>query len=258
LEPPIKQGPPQEEEYWDGRGWTRAPASAKAGGEDGGGAPPRTRTFTLVVVIVLFAMLAGVVGLGAYLMSSSQNSGTQNAGLVQTSATPSSAPLSNATAGPTARPSPKPTPTRRPATVVAPPKLTATISGTYCPVAVVGQNSCWKGKLLNTGPRIGRLSMTFVTGGGYTNWFKTHSGAALSGFYTSPGCSLNVNTASIVCGAVPHGATVNVYLSADAIAAGTFHYAVKFADISYQPVEYIDQNPDGTHRVVSWYEAIRA
>jgi hypothetical protein len=100
--------------------------------------------------------------------------------------------------------------------------------------------------------------MTFVIGGGYTNWFKTHSGAALSGFYTSPGCSLSVSTASIVCGAVPRGGTINVYISADATVAGHFLYAVKFSDISYRPADYVDQNPDGTHRVVAWSEVISA
>jgi len=37
---------------------------------------------------------------------------------------------------------------------------------------------------------------------------------------------------------------------------GTFHYAVKFADVSSGVPVYIDQNPDGTHQVVSWYERI--
>ena len=99
--------------------------------------------------------------------------------------------------------------------------------------------------------------MTFVVGGGYTNWFSTHSGSALSGFYTTAGCALDVSHARILCGAVPSGGTVSVYLSGDTTKTGTYQYAVKFADLSYSTPDYIDQNPDGTHRVVSWYESIR-
>jgi hypothetical protein len=95
-----------------------------------------------------------------------------------------------------------------------------------------------------------------VTGGGYTNWFTTHSGPALSGFYTTPGCELDAAQGQMVCGSVSAGGSVEVYLSGDTSQRGTFHYAVKFADISSGTPVYIDQNPDGTHRVVSWYETI--
>jgi hypothetical protein len=36
--------------------------------------------------------------------------------------------------------------------------------------------------------------------------------------------------------------------------AGTFRYAVKFADISSGSAVYVNQRLDGTHEVVSWTE----
>jgi len=45
----------------------------------------------------------------------------------------------------------------------------------------------------------------------------------------------------MVCGAVPTGGQVSVYLSADTSKAGTFHYGVKFADISGGTTVYVDQ-----------------
>ena len=207
---------------------------------------------------VLLALLVGVGAVGAYIMST-QTSSPENASAVL----PSSAPSSTSAASPA--PSPKSTPTakptskpvaKKPAVAVAPPKLTADGSGSYCPVAYLNQNACWRGTVVNTGPRIGRLALIFVTGGGYTNWFSTHSGAALSGFYTTPGCVLDAPHARMLCGAVPRGGHVSVYLSADTSKAGTFRYAVKFADVSYGTPDYIDQYPDGTHRIVAWSEAI--
>ena len=58
----------------------------------------------------------------------------------------------------------------------------------------------------------------------------------------------------MVCGAVPTGGQVSVYLSADTSKAGTFHYGVKFADISGGTTVYADQKSDGTHQIVSWSE----
>src|SRR6266704_1916561 len=58
----------------------------------------------------------------------------------------------------------------------------------------------------------------------------------------------------MVCGAVPTGGQVSVYLSAETSKAGTFHYAVKFADISGGTTVYVDQKSDGTHQIVSWSE----
>lgn len=134
--------------------------------------------------------------------------------------------------------------------------LTADLQGEYCPVSRLNSNACWHGALQNTGPPIGKLALIFVTGGGYTNWFTTHTGPALSGFYTTPGCELDASHAQMVCGSVSAGGSVEVYLSGDTSKRGTFRYAVKFADISSGTPVYIDQNPDGTHRVVSWYETI--
>jgi hypothetical protein len=187
---------------------------------------------------VIFLLLVGVAGYSIY------QSRAQNTSLVgsATTTTPSTA------ASPTAA-SPSPA-------VQLP--LTAELGGEYCPVAHVNQTACWRGTLVNTGPQIGKLAMTFVTGGGYTNWFSTHSSPALSGFYTTPGCVLDISHARMLCGAVPRGGHVTVYLSADTSKAGTFHYAVKFADVSYGTPDYIDQNPDGTHRIVAWTESIIA
>ncbi|TMG58820.1 MAG: hypothetical protein E6H83_10095 [Chloroflexi bacterium] len=53
---------------------------------------------------------------------------------------------------------------------------------------------------------------------------------------------------------MPTGGQVSVYLSADTSKAGTFHYAVKFADISGGTTVYVDQKSDGTHQIVSWSE----
>jgi len=74
--------------------------------------------------------------------------------------------------------------------------------------------------------------------------------------YTTPGCELDAAHGQMVCGSVSAGGNVEVYLSGDTSQRGTFHYAVKFADVSSGTPVYIDQNPDGTHRVVSWYETI--
>ena len=60
----------------------------------------------------------------------------------------------------------------------------------------------------------------------------------------------------MVCGAVPTGGQVSVYVSADASKAGAFHYAVKFADISGWTTVYVDQKSDGTHQIVWWSEVI--
>jgi hypothetical protein len=135
--------------------------------------------------------------------------------------------------------------------------LTAVLAGEYCPVSRLNSTACWHGSVTDTGPRIGKLALIFVTGGGYTNWFTTHSTPALSGFYTSAGCELDAAHMRMVCGSVSSGGSLEVYLIGDASKRGTFHYAVKFADISSGTPIYIDQNPDGTHQVVSWFETIR-
>ena len=250
----------QEEEYWDGRGWTRAPSGTPVL-EDSRLSAGQSKIFMFASVGVLLALLAGVGAVGAYIMST-QSSAPETVAAVSTpSAVPSVAtaaspsPLARST--PTAKPASRPV-AATPRVATAPPKLTATVSGSYCPVAYLNQNACWRGTVVNTGPQIGRLALIFVTGGGYTNWFSTHSSPALSGFYTTPGCVLDISHARMLCGAVPRGGHVTVYLSADTSKAGTFHYAVKFADVSYGTPDYIDQNPDGTHRIVAWTESIIA
>ena len=74
--------------------------------------------------------------------------------------------------------------------------------------------------------------------------------------YTTPGCDLDIARSRMVCGAVPTGAHVSVYLSADTSKIGAFHYGVKVADISGGTTLYVNQNPDGTHQVVSWSEVV--
>jgi len=201
-------------------------------------------------------VLAAVATIGALALN--QGSGPLASSLATTAGpTPTSSPPAG-TNRPTASPAVKPAapaPTKRPAAAPVR-KLTATLGGQYCPVAYVNQNACWHGTLVNTGPRIGRVAFIFVIGGGYTNWFATHSGPALSGFYTTPGCDLDIAGSRMVCGAVPTGAHVSVYLSADTSKIGAFHYGVKVADISGGTTLYVNQNPDGTHQVVSWSEVI--
>jgi hypothetical protein len=98
--------------------------------------------------------------------------------------------------------------------------------------------------------------LIFVVGGGYTNWFATHEGAMLSGFFTTAGCAVDAGHARIVCGSVPAGGSVSVYLEGGVSKVGHFNYAVKFADISSGRTVYVDQNANGTHQVVAWSETI--
>jgi len=204
----------------------------------------------------MLVLLAGAATIGALVLN--QGSGSVASNLVTTASqtpTPSTpAATSRPTASPAAKPA-APAPTKRPAVAPAR-KLTATLGGLYCPVAYLNQNACWHGTLVNTAPRIGKLALIFVIGGGYTNWFATHSSPALSGFYTTPGCVLDISHGRMLCGAVPTGGHVSVYLSADTSKAGTFQYGVKFADISGGTTVYVNQNRNGTHQVVSWTEAI--
>jgi len=153
----------------------------------------------------MLVLLAGAATIGALVLN--QGSGSVASNLVTTASqtpTPSTpAATSRPTASPAAKPA-APAPTKRPAVAPAR-KLTATLGGQYCPVAYLNQNACWHGTLVNTGPRIGKLALIFVIGGGYTNWFATHSSPALSGFYTTPGCVLDISHGRMLCGAVPTG-----------------------------------------------------
>jgi hypothetical protein len=194
-----------------------------------------TRFMVMAAAGVILVLLVGIAGYSIY-QSRSQDT---NLASTTSTATPS------ADASPTA-----------PASPVVQQPLTAQLGGEYCPVAHVNNTSCWHGSLTDTGPRIGKLALIFVSGGGYTNWFTTHSNPALSGFYTTAGCDLDVPSARMVCGSVAPGGEITVYLIGDTTKRGTFHYAVKFADISSGTPVYVDQNPDGTHQVVSWYEKI--
>jgi hypothetical protein len=110
--------------------------------------------------------------------------------------------------------------------------------------------------LLNTGPAIHKLALIFVIGGGYDDWFAHHANGTLSGFYTTAGCDVDAANHQMVCGNVAPGGQVDVYLGGDVTTRGTFHYAVKFADISSGSPVYVNQRSDGTHDVVSWTEVI--
>jgi len=157
-------------------------------------------------------------------------------------------------AGAVATPSPSPEASPSPSIVAGP--LTAELDGEYCPVAHRGDSACWKGVLVNTGPAIRRLAFIFVIGGGYSNWFANHSNGTLSGLYTTAGCDVNAAAKEIVCGPVPSGGEVDVYLGGDVTTRGTFNYAVKFADVSGPSPVYVNQHPDGTHDIVTWSERI--
>ncbi len=133
--------------------------------------------------------------------------------------------------------------------------LTAQLSWQQCPVIHPGETSCWKGSLLNTGPTIWKLAITFVTSPPYTDWFARHGNPTLSSLYTSPGCELDSPHARIVCGSLTPHATLNVYLIGDVTTAGTFNYGLTFSDISLNPPVYVNQRPDGTHEIVSWIES---
>jgi hypothetical protein len=149
-----------------------------------------------------------------------------------------------------------PSPGASPSPSIAAAPLTGQLGGDYCPVAHRGDSACWKGSFLNTGPGIRKLAFTFVIGAGYSNWFANHANGTLSGFYTTAGCDVDAAASEIVCGPVPPGGEVTVYLGGDVTTRGTFRYAVKFADVSGPTPIYVNQNPDGTHEIVTWSERI--
>jgi hypothetical protein len=153
----------------------------------------------------------------------------------------------------TSNPSGNPSPSSLPPVALP---LTAQLGGEYCPVAHPNDAACWKGSLLNTGPVIRKLALIFVIGGGYDDWFAHHANGTLSGFYTTAGCDVDAANHQMVCGSVGPGGRVDVYLGGDVTTRGTFHYAVKFADISSGSPLYVNQHADGTHDVVSWIEVI--
>jgi hypothetical protein len=195
-----------------------------------------SRTMVMAAAAVILVLLVGIGGYSIFEASRANNTSLNNSAQLS-----SPSPIASATVS------------SQPAAALP---LTANLQGEYCPVSRLNSNACWHGSLENTGPPIGKLALMFVTGGGYTNWFSTHSSPALSGFYTTAGCELDAAHGQMVCGSVSAGGSIEVYLSGDTSQRGTFHYAVKFADISSGTPVYIDQNPDGTHQVVSWYETI--
>ena len=250
----------QGSEYWDGGAWIspNSPPADKAQLQHAGAMRAPSAYPRWVVALTTAAMLvvlASVASISAFVLSKDTPAPTSlvaTGGPTPTSSPPG--PTSRPTASATAKPAVA-VPTKRP--VAAPVrKLTGTLGGQYCPVAYLNQNACWHGTLANTGPRIGKLAFIFVVGGGYTNWFATHSSPALSGFYTTPGCVLDAAHSRMVCGAVATGGRASVYISADTSKTGTFRYAVKVADISGGTTVYVDQNSNGTHQVISWSEVI--
>jgi hypothetical protein len=134
--------------------------------------------------------------------------------------------------------------------------LSAKLDGEYCPVLHPGDPACWKGTFINTGPAIGKLAMIFINGGPYTDWLSTHPNGRLSTAFSSDGCQLDAAQSMIVCGGVAAKGTVSAYMQGVVSKAGTFKYAVKFADISSGSPVYVNQRLDGTHEVVSWSERI--
>jgi len=202
-------------------------------------APPpangNTRILTLAGAVALILVVALAGGLALRQVVSQQPAGNSDAGIV-------------AAASPSPEASPSPS-------IAAAPR-TGQLGGEYCPVAHRGDSACWKGSFLNTGPGIRKLAFMFVIGAGYSNWFANHANGTLSGFYTSAGCDVDAAASEIVCGPVPPGGEVDVYLGGDVTTRGTFNYAVKFADVSGPSPVYVNQNPDGTHQIVAWSERI--
>jgi len=201
-------------------------------------APTANSSRRPIIIAAVAALVVMIGGTAAYAVYQAVNRSA-----------PTSTSASVAPATPSSEPSPSPSPI-----VVQP--LTGELGGDYCPVAHRGDSACWKGSFLNTGPAISKLAMIFVIGSGYHNWFASHANWALSGFYTTPGCAIVAAKSEMVCGAVPPGGQVNVYLGGDVTTRGTWHYAVKFADVESGSPVYVDQHPDGTHDVVSWTEVI--
>jgi hypothetical protein len=202
-------------------------------------APQPSGTSRAAIIVAAAAALVLLVGgAGVYAIQSSSRSSSDTSGGNPTATTAASS-----------APSPSSSPH------VALP-LTAQLGGDYCPVAHPNDAACWKGSLLNTGPAIHKVALIFVIGGGYDDWFAHHANGTLSGFYTTDGCNLDAANHQIICGSVAQGGQVEVYLGGDVTTRGTFHYAVKFADVSSGSPVYVNQHPDGTHDVVSWREVI--
>lgn len=245
-------------EYWDGQGWTQTPNQAREpASRQVSAAPARLPAWSVALVGgAMVVLLVTVAGFGVYLFTGQPAPGTPVA-VVTGSPDATASATASPTVLPTVRPSPKPSPTRTPVAVTKPPPaLTATIDGSFCPVSRVGETSCWLGRIVNRGPRIGRLAVVFTTRSGYDNWFATHSHFGLQPGDTSPGCSIDAPHLRIVCGPLATGAEIEVHLVGEVAAVGDYQYAVGFADISSGTTRYVDMNPDGTHDLLGWTERI--
>jgi hypothetical protein len=230
--PPVYSGTPVGTP-WNGN--VPSPAPGASGPAWMAPAPAATsRTWAILAIGVALVLI--VVGGGAYAMT---HLGSQNS------------PGGSAAA--TAPPADAPSPSLAP---VATQPLTGQMGGEYCPVAHPNDTACWKGSLINTGPAIGKLALMFVTAGGFSDWFPNHANSALSGFYTTPGCSIDAAHSQMLCGSLASGGHMSVYLMGDVTTRGTFRYAVKFADIASGSPVYVNQQSNGTHEIVSWVEVI--
>jgi len=129
--------------------------------------------------------------------------------------------------------------------------LTANLGTDTCPVAHTGDTACWKGTFTNSGPAIGNLAIMFVRGGSHTDWLVTHPNGLLSKNLSTKACQLEASHSRIVCGSVPQYGQVVAYMLGSITVAGTFNYAVRFADISSGSNVHVN----GNHEVSVWTEA---
>lgn len=135
--------------------------------------------------------------------------------------------------------------------------LAGRIAGEYCPVLHDGDTSCFKVSLTNTGPAIGRLAIIFRVGKPYTDWTANHPHAVLAASLTTQGCSLDAVNSAIVCGSVAPKGEVAVYLQGAVQGAGTFKYAVAFADVSPGAPVFLNQRIEGPYQVLTYTETVR-
>jgi hypothetical protein len=207
--------------WWDGQKWqlmpNRAPepAVAKAAPR---AKPPSVQTTAMLASVAAIALMLVGGGAWAWLQS------------VQSQSPPATPQVTYAPDAP----------------------LTANIGTDYCPVAHPGDTSCWKGTVTNSGPAIGKLAIMFVSGGPYTDWLANHPNGVLSRNQSTKGCQLQAEHKRIVCGSVAQNGQVVAYMLGNVSVIGTYHYAVKFADISSGSM--INQRADGTHAVAPWSE----
>jgi hypothetical protein len=131
----------------------------------------------------------------------------------------------------------------------------AYLSGVFQPETNVGGQSRATIGLLNKGQRIGNLAIIFVTApqSGYANWWTLHRSV---GVVQPTSCKVNSSLPGFVCGAIAVNGSANVTMVGTATTAGTYQYAVKFADIAGGKTAYIDEHADGAHDYVAWGEIV--